>query len=181
MITGDRMASTRQILDIFQQLLTDCGHPGIREVEPYGPGIGGVEGIRVRFEWDAGSLWVNLQGSDLNSDGKPIDRKPTPKPFLESVPWAPVSDAKAETGFKDKWLIADYALKLVHDLCETTRPDGLTSWTPVGLHNVGLGHGPNGLAVATADGTRLVVRVTIGSGQFRDPDNNPWPDWTLQG
>jgi hypothetical protein len=174
------MSAARQTLDVLQHLLQDAGHPGIREVVPYGPGVGGVEGIKVRFAWEPNNfLYAFLAANDLDPNGKPIDRKPSPKPFAENVPWAPVPDPKADGGSRDKWLAADYVLKLLHDLCETRRPAAFTSWTPVGLQGVGLGHGPSGLAVTGADGTRLVVRVTIGSGPNRDPEDDPWPGYSI--
>lgn len=171
--------STRDILDVFQAILTVSQHPGIREVTPYGPGVGGIEGVKVRFEWDAGYLWAYLAGNDLDKDGKPYDRKPERKPFLPTGPWAPVPDPKSESGFKNKWLVVDYVLKFVYDLLEAARPGMFAEWESVGLRNVGLDHGPNGIRVTTASGTKLVVRVTIGSGPNRDPEDNPWPDYTI--
>ena len=177
---GNHMTTTvRDTLNVIQALMASCQHPGIRDVEPYGPGVGGIEGVKVRFEWDAGYLWAYLVGNDLNPEGRPIDRKPTPKPFLAGVPWAPVPDPKSATGSRDKWLAADYVLKLAHDLCDAARPDQFRSWTPVGLQGVGLGHGPAGLLITAADGTRQVVRVTIGSGPFRDPEDDPWSGYTI--
>lgn len=172
--------SVRNTLDAVQALLLAAQHPGIKEVLPYGPGIGGNEGVKARFAWDTGNfLWAYLLGTDLNQDGKPVDRKPAPKPFLADVPYAPVPDPKQADGTRRKWLAADYVLKLVHDLCEAAQPDPFTSWTPVALHNVGLGHGPSGLRIATASGPALILRVTIGSGPSRDPEADPWPDYTI--
>lgn len=174
--TTPRQATTvRTMLDVFQALLLSAQHPGITEVVPYGPGVGGNEGIKARFTWDGNKyLWAFLLGNDLNPDGKPIDRKPQPKPFPDNCPWAPAPDRAG-----DRWLVTDYVLKLVHDLCDTARPDLFTGWQPVGLQNVGDGHGPSGLLVTTAGGPAQVLRVTTGSGPNRDPEDDPWPGYTI--
>lgn len=173
------MSTVRPALDVIQALLLAARHPGIAAVEPYGTGVGGIEGVRVRFVWGNDHLWAYLAGNDVGPDGRPIDRKPAPKPFLPSVPWAPVPDPKAESGSREKWLVADYVLHLLHSLLDAARPEQFTSWNPVGLDRVGLGHGPSGLAITTAGGARLVLRVMIGSGANRDPDDNPWPDYRI--
>lgn len=179
MNTTRQAPTVRDTLDVLQALLLAAQHPGIRDVEPYGPGVGGIEGVKVRFVWEPNNhLWAYLAGNDIDGNGRQVDRKPSPKPFAESVPWAPVPDPKSDTGSRDKWLAADYVLKLVHDLCETARPDMFQSWTPVALHGVGLGHGPSGLAIA-AGNTRTVIRVTIGSGPNRDPEQDPWPGYRM--
>lgn len=172
--------TVRLALDAIQALLLAAGHPGLREIEPYGPGVGGNEGVKARFTWGAeDSLWAYFMGTDLNPDGRPIDRKPEPRAFPDDCPWITIPDPKADGGARRKWLPADYMLRLVHDLCDTLRPAPLTGWTPVGLQGVGDGHGPSGLAVTTTDGQRFVLRVMIGSGSNRDPDDDPWPDYRI--
>jgi hypothetical protein len=170
--------TVRPALDVIQALLLAAEHPGIAAVEPYGPGVGGIEGIRVRLVWEpSNSMLAYLAGSDLGPDGRPIDRKPAAKAFLPTVPWAPVPDPKADGGTRDKWLPVDYMLHLVYGLLEVARPDSFRLWEPVGLDRVGLGHGPSGLAITTAAGARLVLRVYIGSGTNQDPDDDPWPGY----
>jgi hypothetical protein len=162
--------NNRDILNVFEALLRASGHPGIKLVEPYGPGVGGFEGVKIRFEWDGAYSWAYLF-----TDGN--ERKPAPQPFTDTVPLAHVPDSKG--GTVEKWLLLDYTLKLVHDLCETTRPEPFTSWTPIGLDDVGHGHGPVALAITCTDGTRQVLRATIGSGPTGDPKADPWPDYSI--
>ncbi len=167
--TAVRPPSARNILDVFEALFRAAAHPGIKDVQPYGPGVGGFEGVKVRFEWGNGDyLWAYLF-----ADGD--DRKPAPKPFAADVPYAP--DPDSESG--RKWLVVDYVLKLVHDLCVTARPDAFTGCVPVALHNVVREHGPSGLRVATTDGAARILRVTIGSGNTKDPEEDPWVGYEI--
>ncbi len=167
-----KQPSARSILDVFHALFLASGHPGIKLVEAYGPGAGGIEGVKVRFEWGPTSdyLWAFLF-----ADGD--DRNPQPMPFSADVPWRP--EVELEKGKGRKWLVADYVLKLTHDLWRAARPDMLTDCTPVALRNVGQDHGPSGLRVVTAGGGARVLRVTIGSGNTKDPAEDPWAGYQI--
>lgn len=166
-----RSMNNREILNVFEALLLASQHPGITQVEQYGPGIGGLEGVKVRFEWTGGNAWAYLftDESDLN---------PAATPFADKAPLADVPDAKSG-GTVEKWLLLDYVLKLAHGLCEAAKPSPLSGWTPVALKNIGHGSGPTGLAVTCADGTKRLVRVTIGSGATGDPKSDPWPGYVI--
>lgn len=163
----------REILNVFEALLRVSQHPGIKEVRPYGPGTGGLEGVKVRFGWGADDhSWGYLSAYGA-------DRELTVKPFAARAPYAEVPDPANPGGMVEKWLLADYFLKLVHDLCDTAKPAPLTGWTPVALENIGWGDRPTALAVSCADGTKQVLSVTVGSGPTGDPKEDPWVEYVI--
>jgi hypothetical protein len=147
-----------QVLDVFEGLLIAAEHPDIVSVRRYGqdaaPGGGSPAGIKVKHR----------SGSEAYLWGA-IRPGATPVPMPDKPP-APRFRAPR---------LAIFAAQLLG----AARPPAFRSWQLVAFP--GLGHEPDtplGLDLVGADGGRLLLRATAGSGDS-DPLDEPFPDYRI--
>lgn len=151
-----------EILDVFEQLLTASRHPDIVSVRRYGrdttPGGPSPAGVAVKYQSGSHAFLAGGLGDN---------EIPLPVPDVLPPPRRRASR------------LAIFAVQLL----EVARPAQFRAWRLVGFPDVGpeaeRGRFPAGVSVACADGTRMLLRVTAGSGPAGDPAEEPFPDWKI--
>jgi hypothetical protein len=151
-----------EILDVFEQLLTASGHPDIVSVRRYGtdtaPGGPSPAGVAVKYQSGSHAFLAGGLG-----DGE----IPIPVPDVMPGPKRRASR------------LAVFAVQLL----DVARPAQFKAWRLIALPDVGpeaeRGQFPAGVSVICADGTRMLLLVTAGSGPAGDPAEEPFPGWTI--
>ncbi|QLQ38016.1 hypothetical protein [Micromonospora robiginosa] len=148
-----------QALDIIEALLNAAEHPDIAAVERYGrdaqPGGQSPAGIRVQHRSsDTRAL--------LMADVPPRTAQPVPV-LTEPLP--------------PKWRAARI-LVLVHQLLDAARPEQLAGWELVTQDGT---HSPvaAGIRITARDRSVVYLRGIAASGQQREPENDPYPDYRI--
>jgi len=151
-----------QVLDVFEGLLVASKHPDIVEIERYGrdvaPGGSSPAGVKARYQSGSEAyLWGAVWPGEI-----PItvpDEMPPPKRRADRM--------------------AIFAVQLL----DVARPDVFTSWQLVAFPDLGptdeRGKSAAGVSLVCSDGTKMLLRVTAGSGPSGDPAEDPFPDYRI--
>jgi hypothetical protein len=152
-----------EILDVFEQLLTASGHPDIVSVRRYGtdtaPGGPSPAGVAVKYQSGSHAYLAGGTGAGEVPLAVP-EVMPPPKRRASRL--------------------AIFAVQLL----DVARPEVFKAWRLVALPDGGPDGErgstfPAGVSLVCADGTRMLLRVTAGSGQQGDPDEDPFPDYVI--
>jgi hypothetical protein len=150
-----------EVLDVFEGLFAAAQHPDIVSVGRYGsdmqPGGQSPAGVKVK----------HLSGSEAYLWGAVVRNDAVPAPVPEALP-APRLRAPR---------IAILAAKLL----DVARPAQFKAWRLVAFPDLGPEPGVTslGVEVVCADGTKMLLRATAGSGPAGDPADEPAPDYRI--
>ncbi len=165
------MAKT-SVLDVMERLLTAAAHPDIVHVERYGPGLG---------PWGP-----NVQQSTVKAiTGVRVVHQSTATASLREAVWPgeqPVDVPAVMPAPKQNR--APRLAIFAYQLLEAARPAELKAWRLVTLPDLGnqakQAGLPFGLSVVTADGQKMLLRVTAtGPTVGGEPDDEPYPDYVI--
>ena len=150
-----------EVLDVIEGLLIASKHPDITSISRYGrdtaPGGGSPAGVCVKYQSASeGYIWGAVEP----------DETPIPIPQVMPRPR----------------LRAPRLAIFVAQLLDVARPAQFKAWRLVAIPGVGpvteQGTWPAGVSLICADGTKMMLRATAGSGPT-DPAEEPFPDYTI--
>ena len=151
-----------QVLDVIEGLLVASQHPDIVLIRRYGkdatPGGNSPAGVCVKHcSGSEAYIWGAVHPGEI------------PIPVPEVLP-APERRA-------------DRLAVLVTQLLDVARPEQFRSWQLVAFPDLGpveeQGKSAAGISLVCADGTKVMLRTTAGSGQTGDPAEEPAPGYVL--
>lgn len=134
--------------DLIERLLTAARHPDIAAVERFGPDS---RNLTIVYGSKAKAFLTVVVGA-----------KTRPEPLPDDMP---------EYKFR-----ALHALKLIGDLLDAAKPDGV-QWRTVAIEGTHLS--PCGLELRSADGATTVLQVTAGGAMVADANPADWADWQI--
>ncbi|MFC4146636.1 hypothetical protein ACFO0M_10245 [Micromonospora mangrovi] len=150
---------TSQALDLIEALLRAAEHPDITAIERYGRDAqpGGQSPAGVKAQHRSSDAWALL-----SADVPPRTAQPAPLP-TEPLP--------------PRWRAARM-LVLVHELLDAARPEQFAGWELVRQEGT---HSPvaAGIRITARDGSVIYLRGMAASGQQRDPEIEPYPDYRI--
>lgn len=148
-----------QALDIVEALLNAAEHPDITAIERYGRDAqpGGQSPAGVKTQHRSSDAWALLM-----ADVPPRAAQPVPLPTEPMPP---------------RWRAARI-LVLVHQLLDAARPEQLGGWELVAQEGT---HTPvaAGIRITARDGSVIYLRGMAASGERREPENDPYPDYRI--
>jgi hypothetical protein len=148
-----------QALDVMEAMLRAAAHPDIAEIKRYGRDseVGGQSPPGVS---------VLHRSSDTRAllTAVPAPRDATPVP----LPTEPLTM---------RWRAARM-LVLAHQLLDAARPELFAEWTLCRQEGT---HGPIAAAIRITgrDGSVIYLRGLAASGQMREPESDPFPDYQI--
>lgn len=153
-----------QVLDVIEGVLVASQHPDIAEIRRYGtdtaPGGQSPAGVAVRWVYGDGATSY-LAGSALRIESAvpTPEELPPPRAVLARLP------------------------VFVVRLLDVARPTAFQSWRLVAIAGIGptgqQGQVPAGVGVVGADGSKFVLHSTYGSGQTKEPETDPHPEYQI--
>ncbi|MEU8821789.1 hypothetical protein [Actinoplanes sp. NPDC048796] len=151
-----------QVLDVIAAALDASGHPDIAEVRRYGQGTEqSPGGVAVRWQYGNGaSSYLADSRLKVESVLPTPARIPAPQEKLSRLP------------------------VFVVQLLDVAQPtDVIRSWELVALADIGpkgqSGTVPAGVRLVGADGKAIVLHATYGSGQIKEPEIDPHPEYQI--